>query len=50
MVLAMHADFGISAIACGNSFFSSATALTQNQGYERVKFFSRLTFADCCVR
>lgn len=47
-------DFGISAIAYffigyyiayGNHFFSSATALTENQGYELVKFFFLLTFA-----
>ncbi|MFL1407093.1 ammonium transporter [Marinobacter sp. M1N3S26] len=47
-------DFGISAIAYffigyyiayGNHFFSNATILTQDQGYELVKFFFLLTFA-----
>ncbi|SFR62319.1 ammonium transporter [Marinobacter daqiaonensis] len=47
-------DFGISAIAYffigyyiayGSHFFGSAETLTQNQGYELVKFFFLLTFA-----
>ncbi|WP_196158113.1 ammonium transporter [Reinekea sp. G2M2-21] len=47
-------DFGVSTIAYffigywvayGSSFFGSATELTQNNGYELVKFFFLLTFA-----
>ena len=47
-------DFGISTIAYffigywiayGHTFFSSATELTQNSGYDLVKFFFLLTFA-----
>jgi len=47
-------DFGVSTIAYffvgywvayGSTFFSSATELTQNNGYDLVKFFFLLTFA-----
>lgn len=47
-------DFAISAlvyffigyqIAYGNNFFASATELSQNNGYELVKFFFLMTFA-----
>jgi Amt family ammonium transporter len=47
-------DFGVSTIAYffigywvayGNTFFAGATELTQNNGYDLVKFFFLLTFA-----